>query len=62
MCRATRGNPTRHQRNGSEQRSHHDEGRGVFDTEGVLTMSVTAVSGDWDDFHTRALESPVPNR
>ena len=28
-----------------------------FDTEGVLTMSVTAVSGDWDDFHTRALES-----
>jgi putative ABC transport system permease protein len=27
-----------------------------YDTSRVLTMSVTAVQGDWDDFHVRALE------
>ena len=28
-----------------------------YDTNRVLTMSVTAVTGDWRDFHVRALES-----
>jgi len=28
-----------------------------FETEGVLTMSVTAVAGNWDAFHTSALET-----
>jgi len=28
-----------------------------FETEGVLTMSVTAVEGNWEDFHIAALET-----
>ncbi len=33
-----------------------------FETQHILTMSVTAVGGEWDDFHRRALErvSTVP--
>jgi putative ABC transport system permease protein len=34
-----------------------------FETRRILTMSVTAVQGDWDDFHHRALErvSAIPS-
>lgn len=34
-----------------------------FDTKYILTMSVTAVQGQWDDFHHRVLErvSTIPN-